>query len=245
MKNILVIGATSAIAEATARLFAESGYNLYLLARNREKLSVMAKDLEIRGAKNVQHHTIEVTDHESHEEIITEAFQHMGHIDITLIAHGTLPDQTACEKSFNQTHSELNINAIGTISLLTHLANQYENQGSGAIAVITSVAGERGRQSNYIYGSAKNMVSTFLQGLRNRLYKHGVQVLDIKPGFVDTPMTSDFDKGPLWAKPETIAHGVVKGIDKGKHVIYTPFFWRYIMLIIKSIPELIFKRLSL
>ena len=141
--------------------------------------------------------------------------------------------------------AELSTNAISTISLLTHLANRLEMQKSGTIAVVTSVAGDRGRQSNYVYGAAKGMVSIFLQGLRNRLHKAGVNVLDIKPGFVDTPMTAEFKKGLLWAKPESVAGSIVNGIDRGKYEIYTPFFWRIIMLVIRNIPESIFKKANL
>jgi decaprenylphospho-beta-D-erythro-pentofuranosid-2-ulose 2-reductase len=125
------------------------------------------------------------------------------------------------------------------------LAKQLEQQGHGCIAVISSVAGDRGRQSNYVYGTAKGALSIFLQGLRNRLGKTGVQVLTIKPGFVDSPMTKDFDKGLLWVKPAMIAQGILRAIEKKKEVVYLPFFWRYIMLIIKMIPEKIFKRLTL
>jgi short-subunit dehydrogenase len=246
MKNLLIIGATSAIAEATARLFAENGWNIYLLARNHEKLTSIADDLKIRGSSEVQFDTLDVTDLDAHNEILTKVFKHFDTLDACLIAHGSLPDQQACEASAELTLKELNTNAISTISLLTHLANLFETQGSGVLSVITSVAGDRGRKSNYVYGSAKGMVSVFLQGLRNRLYGSNVQVVDVKPGFVDTPMTEGFDKsGFLWAKPDRIASDIYKGIKRGGQVVYTPFFWRLIMLIIKLIPEIIFKRLSL
>ena len=245
MKHILIIGATSAIAEATARIFAQRGDRLYLFARNQECLSSLAEDLKIRGVSWVGHSRLDVNNFDAHEETITTAFAALGKIDTALIAHGTLPDQKACETDFKAALAELNTNAIGTVSLLTHLANKLERQKSGTIAVITSLAGERGRQANYVYGAAKGMVSVFLQGLRNRLHRSGVNVLDIKPGFVDTPMTAGFEKGLLWAKPETIAVGIVKALDKEKSVTYLPWFWKYIMLIIKSIPESIFKRLGL
>jgi len=140
---------------------------------------------------------------------------------------------------------ELQTNFTTVVSLLTLLANLFERQGRGSIAVISSVAGDRGRQSNYVYGAAKGALTIYLQGLRNRLAKANVHVLTIKPGFVDTPMTRDFKKGLLWVGPDVIARGIVKAIDKRKDVAYLPFFWRYIMFIIKIIPERIFKRLSL
>lgn len=245
MQNIMIIGATSAIAEATARLYAKQGDRLYLLARNQERLDTMAKDLKIRGANSVNFCQIDVNNFVLHEDVINTAFESLGNIDVVLIAHGTLPDQQACEVNVETTLAELNTNAISTVSLLTQIANKLEIQKNGTIAVITSVAGERGRQSNYVYGAAKGMLSIFLQGLRNRLHKSGVNVLDIKPGFVDTPMTAEFKKGLLWAKPDTIAKSIVLGIERNKHNIYTPFFWRYIMLVIKKIPESLFKRLSL
>lgn len=245
MKNILIIGATSAIAEATARIFARRGDRLYLLARNPERLAALSRDLQVRGAASVEHGRIDVGSFEEHEGLLNTAFEALGKVDVVLLAHGTLPDQEACERDFATCLQALNTNAVGTISILTHVANRMETQGSGTIAVITSVAGDRGRQSNYVYGAAKGMLSIFLQGLRNRLYGSGVNVLDIKPGFVDTPMTAAFRKGPLWVQPDRVAAGIAKGIDAGRHEIYTPFYWRVIMLVIRNIPEVIFKRLKL
>ena len=245
MQKILIIGATSAIAEATARLFAARGDRLHLLARNRERLETMAKDLKIRGAESVSFDVLDVNDFDRHPALLDAASTILDGIDVVLIAHGTLPDQRACEGDFLRTLEELNTNAIGTLSLLTHLANRFEQQRHGVIAAISSVAGDRGRQSNYVYGTAKAAVTVFLQGLRNRLYKSGVRVLTIKPGFVDTPMTADFRKGLLWAQPERIAKDIVKAISASKDVIYTPWFWRPVMVLIRSIPEPLFKRLSL
>lgn len=245
MANILIIGATSAIAKATARLYAESGDSFYLIARDQDKLTTLANDLSARGATGVDSSHLDVSHFEAHQTAIESAFESLGSVDVALIAHGTLPDQQQCQQDNVLAVQQININAISTISLLTLLANKFEMQAYGTIAVITSVAGDRGRQSNYVYGSAKAMVSVFLQGLRNRLYSSGINVLDIKPGFVDTPMTAAFDKGPLWASPEGVAKDIQKAVAKGKHSLYTPFFWRYIMLIIQHIPEFIFRKLSL
>lgn len=245
MKKVLIIGATSAIAEATARLFAQRGDRLCLVARNEVGLASICQDLKIRGANTVHSVVLDANSFREHEQLLETAARMMEGIDIALIAHGTLPDQEACQADFNVALQGLTTNAISTISLLTDLANYMESRGSGTLAVIGSVAGDRGRQSNYLYGASKSLVATFMQGLRNRLQKSGVKVLLVKPGFVDSPMTADFDKGPLWAQPETIAEGIVKGIDKGKHEIYLPFFWRYIMCLIKVIPERVFIKLSL
>ena len=245
-RNILIIGATSAIAQATLRLYAEAQDNLYLLGRNTEQLETIAADASVRGANEVHTAVLDVNQFDTHKTTLQNVFETFSTLDIVLIAHGTLPDQKACEQDVHLTMTELSTNGISTLSLLTLLANQFEQQQKGTIAVITSVAGDRGRQSNYVYGAAKGMVSLFLQGLRNRLYPHHVQVLDIKPGFVDTPMTANFKKGALWAKPEKIATHIVKAIDKNQSkTLYTPFFWAGIMLVIRSIPEIIFKRLKL
>ena len=246
MKKILIIGATSAIAEATARLWAAEGHRLYLIGRNDERLEAIAADLKIRGAEAVQYAALDLNDFAQHGAALDAAAAALEGLDIVLIAHGTLGDQKFSEQDFNVALQELNTNAISVISLLTHLANRFEAQKHGSIAVISSVAGDRGRQSNYVYGTAKGAVTIFLQGLRNRLHKSGVQVLTIKPGFVDTPMTADIDKkGPLWASPQALAQSIVAGIEKGRDVIYAPLFWMGIMAVICGIPERVFKKLAI
>jgi len=245
MRRVLILGAGSAIAEHTARLFASRGDRLLLVARNAQRLKTIADDLRVRGAEDCDYRVAELADSSQHAELLREASAQLGGLDIVLIAYGTLGHQQAGEADFNFALSELQNNCLSVLSLLTLLANQLQQQGHGCLAVISSVAGDRGRQSNYIYGTAKGALSIFLQGLRNRLYKSGVQVLTIKPGFVDTPMTKDFEKGALWVKPEVIARGILKAVDRRRDVVYVPFFWRYIMLIIKLIPESVFKRLSL
>ena len=246
MRKILIIGATSAIAEATARIFAARGDALFLVARNADRLQAIATDLNVRGAVRTATATLDVTDFAAHQAVIDRAEQELGGLDTVLIAHGTLSDQNECEKSVDALRSEFDINALSTMALLTTLANTFEARKSGTLAVISSVAGDRGRQSNYVYGSAKAAVSAFLSGLRQRLAKSNVDVLTIKPGFVDTPMTANIaNKGALWAKPDQIAAGIVRAIDKRRSVVYLPWFWRGIMLIIRHIPESIFKKLKL
>ena len=245
MQKVLIIGATSAIAQEVAKLYAISGFQLFLVARNTEKLEQVAQDLDLRGAAAVATHACDLSDTSHHDEILRVADKALDGIDITLIAHGTLPEQKECESSIDKTLQELQINLISVVSLLTVLGNYFEKQGKGCIAVISSVAGDRGRQSNYVYGTAKGGLTIFLQGLRNRLSKAGVCVLTIKPGFVITPMTQNFKKGFLWAQPQQVARAIVRAIRKRKNVVYVPWFWRWIMLIIRSIPENIFKRMSL
>lgn len=245
MKNILILGATSAIAEKLAQSFAVNGDKLYLVARNEVRLKTIADDLQVKGCKEVYIQAQDLVDTKQHASLIKLADKKLGGLDIVLVAYGTLSDQKKCETSFEKTLEELNTNCISVISILTHTANLLESKRSGTIVVISSVAGDRGRQSNYIYGTAKGALSIFMQGLRNRLSRHGVHVLTIKPGFVDTPMTKEFTKGLLWVSPDVIAKGIMRAITKRKDVVYLPFFWRYIMLIICSIPENIFKKLSL
>ena len=245
MSQVLIIGATSAIAQEVAKLYAAKGANLFLVARDGHKLDQVARDLEVRGAEAVNYLSQDLANIEKHEMLLSKADEMLGGIDIVLIAHGTLPDQKQCEASVNQTMQELQINFLSTISLLSLLANYFEKKGRGCLAIISSVAGDRGRQSNYVYGAAKGGLSIFLQGLRNRLSKTGICVLTIKPGFVITPMTAEFKKGLLWAQPKPVAEAIVNAIEKRKDVLYVPWFWRWIMVIIRAIPERVFKRMSL
>ena len=245
MRKVLIVGATSAIAEAVARLLAAQGDLLYLVGRRAEALEAIAADLRVRGAARVQTEVMDANAIERHAALLDNADVALGGLDTVLIAHGTLSDQAACQQSVALTFQELHTNTLSVIALLTLIANHFEAQRVGTIAVISSVAGDRGRQSNYVYGTAKAAVSTFLSGLRQRLYKSGVQVVTIKPGFVDTPMTRDFSKGLLWAKPERVARDIVRAMENGKDVVYTPGFWWAIMQLIKSIPEFVFRRLSL
>ena len=161
--------------------------------------------------------------------------------------YGTLPDQEACVADWSLAADALNVNFTSAASLLSRAANVFEARKGGSLIVVSSVAGDRGRQSNYIYGAAKGALSLFCQGLRNRLHSSGVKVLTVKPGFIDTPMTADIPKSPsiLWATPERVARDIVRANKRGKAVLYTPWFWFFILLIIRSIPERIFKRLSL
>lgn len=248
MKNIVIFGATSAIAGACAREWASQGSQLFLIGRSHDKLQRLATGLiaHARPEQCIATATADLNDIDRHEALFAQAEAALGNIDVVFIAHGSLPDQKACERSVNLSLHALHTNCLSVVALLTLAANRLEAQGAGTIAVISSVAGERGRQSNYVYGSAKGMISIYLQGLRNRLAGKGVRVLTILPGFVDTPMTAHIgNKGILWAKPGAIACGIVRAIAAGRDVVYLPWFWRWIMLVIRSIPEALFKRLSL
>jgi hypothetical protein len=245
MKRILIIGATSAIAEAVAREFARRGDALVLAARDPQRLQAVADDLRVRGAGRCE--TLPFDAQELHEQgaLVREATQRLGGLDVALIAHGTLPLQQSCEQSVELLCEQFSVNALSVMALCTQLANQFEAQGSGVIAVISSVAGDRGRQSNYVYGAAKAAVTAFASGLRQRLYPKGVAVVTIKPGFVSTPMTAGLPKNALWASPATVARDIVRAIEHGTPVLYTPWFWRPVMALIRALPERLFRRLRL
>ena len=245
MRRILIMGATSAIAEATAREFAALGDAMFLVGRNTDRLGAIADDLRLRGAAQVDTYVMDARELAGCPQLVDEATRRLGGLDTALIAHGTLTDQPAAQASVELMLEEFRINALSHMALCTELGNRFEAQGRGCIAVISSVAGDRGRQSNYVYGSAKAAVTAFTSGLRQRLHPKGVHVLTIKPGFVDTPMTASFKKGALWATPSAVAKAIVKAVHSGKPVLYTPWFWWGIMQIIKNIPEVIFRKLKL
>lgn len=244
-QRILIIGATSAIAEATARIWATRGCTLCLVARDTDRLQAIAQDLVVRGAAGVDTRKLDVTDFAAHAETIEHALATLGTIDVTLIAHGMLPDQARCQADAEYALDGFSVNCTATIGLTSRIAQKLDIQGHGTLAVISSVAGDRGRASNYWYGAAKAAVNAFLSGLRQRLAKRGVNVITIKPGFVDTPMTVAFKKGTLWASPEQVARGIIYAIDHRRAVVYLPRFWRIIMIVIESIPEFAFRRLKL
>jgi short-subunit dehydrogenase len=245
MRRLLIVGATSAIAEATAREFAKRGDSLFLVGRSIERLQAISQDLRIRGASAVHTLSLDVRETAAYGPMLDTATAALGGLDAALIAHGTLSDQGECERSVDTMLDEFHVNALSTMALCTLLANRFVPDKRGVIAVISSVAGDRGRQSNYAYGSAKSAVTSFTSGLRQRLAKHGVKVVTIKPGFVDTPMTAALKKGPAWASPASVAHDIARAMIRGTPVIYSPGFWRPIMWVIRSIPEVIFRRLTL
>lgn len=239
-----------------ARRLVVDGHQLVLLARDQGKLGVVAADLEVRAksatdsqasteitAKPVVSHVADFDQMEQHESLV----EIMAQADIVWFFFGSLPDQHACEASWEATAQAWQSNFLSAASLLTRLANVFESRGYGALVVVTSVAGDRARKSNYVYGTAKGALSLFCQGLRNRLASSGVQVLDVKPGFIDTPMTAQIEKKPavLWATADQVAADMISAQKQGRDIIYTRWFWRCILLIIKSIPERIFKKLSL
>jgi decaprenylphospho-beta-D-erythro-pentofuranosid-2-ulose 2-reductase len=244
-RKILVLGATSGIAEATCRIWAFQGASLFLVARNAEKLAAVAADLKTRGASYVDTAVADLDDTDQHPALLAHAVNSLTGMDIAYLAHGVLGDQTEAERDFNTAAQILHTNFVAPVSLLTWLANFCVQRRAGTLAVISSVAGDRGRKSNYLYGSSKAGLSAYLGGLRNRIDREGVTVLTIKPGPVKTAMTANMPKSEKFADVESVAESIVSAIDKRKDILYVPFQWQPIMFIIRNIPERIFKKLNL
>lgn len=243
--KILVLGATSGIAEATCRIWAAQGASLFLVARNAQKLAAVAADLRTRGASYVDTAVADLDDTDQHPALLSHAVNSLTGMDIAYLAHGILGDQAEAEQDFNAAAQILYTNFMAPVSLLTWLANFCVQRHAGTLAVISSVAGDRGRKSNYLYGSSKAGLSAFLAGLRNRIDREGVTVLTIKPGPVKTAMTANMPKSEKFADADAVAESIVKAISKRKDTLYVPFQWRPIMFIIRHIPERIFKKLNL
>ena len=251
MRQIAIIGATSAIAQACAREWAARGDRLLLVGRDAARLEEIAQDLRVRSGSAgnqaaITSFVMDATDTARIEELLAFARDRDIAIDAALVAYGTLPDQAQCEASLELTLRAVEVNGTSVIAWMAALGQLFAQKGGGTLAVIGSPAGDRGRASNYTYGAAKSMVHTFAQGLRHRLWRQGVRVLLLKPGFVDTPMTRGFDKkGPLWSSAAVVARGIVDAIDRADGTVYVPGFWRYIMLVIRHLPWFVFRRMSI
>jgi hypothetical protein len=242
--GVAIFGAGSAIAEQVARLLASRGARLVLVARDPDRLERIAADLRLRGAAAVDTLVADLDDPATLGPLLAAVEARLGSPELALVAFGTLGDQAAIARDPDATRRALTTNFLSPACLLTALAGRMEAAGRGTLAVVTSVAGDRGRASNYVYGAAKGGLSTFLEGLRHRLAPSGVTVLDIRPGLVDTPMTAGMPKvGPLWATPERVARDIERAIRARRSVLYTPWFWRWIMLGVRAVPEPLFHRL--
>jgi short-subunit dehydrogenase len=244
-RKILVLGATSGIAEATCRIWAAEGARLFLVARNAEKLAAVAADLRTRGASFVDTAVADLDDTDKHPALLSHAVNSLTGLDVAYLAHGILGDQAKAEQDFNTAAQIIYTNFMAPVSLLTWLANFCVQRHAGTLAVISSVAGDRGRKSNYLYGSSKAGLSAFLGGLRNRVDREGVTVLAIKPGPVKTSMTSGMKGSEKFADVDKVAQVIVKAIDTRQDVLYVPFQWQPIMFVIRHIPERVFKKLNL
>jgi short-subunit dehydrogenase len=243
MSYVLIIGARSDIAKATAREYAKQGYDLYLGARNATNLKQFANDIRVRTTQQVETVELDILDYSSHQDF----YNNLDEKPLGVIcAVGYLGDQDKSQTNFNEAQQIINTNYTGVVSLLNIIANDFEVRKSGFIVGISSVAGDRGRKSNYTYGSAKAALTAYLSGLRNRLYTSHVHVMTVKPGFVATKMTEDMElPEKLTAQADEVASSIFKAQQKNKNIIYTKWMWRWIMLIIKSIPEWKFKGMSI
>jgi len=246
VENLVVFGATSSIGQEVCRLHAPDISNIVLCGRDPEKLEIVASDLRCRGDLEIITRMVNFSDPASYEDLVPTVIEEIGSVDIWYFFQGSLLDQKRCENSIPDTRDQLQVNLLSVLDLLNPIAIYLEGKGAGAVVVVTSVAGDRGRKSNYIYGTAKGALSIYLQGLRNRLANCAVLVLEVKPGFVRTPMTEHLDTtGLLWSSPSSVAEKIVSAIKKKRDVVYIPGYWRLIMFVINAIPEKIFKRLNL
>lgn len=243
MSYILIIGAKSDIAKEVARKYAKSGYDIYLSGRNIQELDGLAQDIKIRCNVDAQLKEFDIVDFDSHKIFYDSLEPKPSGV---VVAAGYMLDQTSVQNNWHQSLNTINVNFTGAVSILNIIANDFEEKKDGFIIGISSVAGDRGRKTNYIYGSAKAALSAYLSGLRNRLYDANVQVLTVKPGFVNTKMTSNLDlPEKLTAQPVEVADAIFSAQQKGKDIIYVKSIWKLIMCVIKHIPEFIFKRLSI
>ncbi len=243
--RVIILGATSAIAQATARFYAGEGAHLLLAGRNTQHLHTVAADLTGRGASAVEVEVLDLGAPTDASAQLAVMAARLGGVDDILLAYGVLGDQTQAERDVALARDLLAVNFTSAAQWCLAAANLLEDQRRGSLVVIGSVAGDRGRQSNFIYGAAKAGLGTLVQGIAHRLAlrNSGARAVLIKPGFVDTPMTGHLPKGgPLWASADAVGAIVRKAADAGGPVIYAPFFWRFILLIIRVIPAPIFHK---
>jgi short-subunit dehydrogenase len=246
MKKIVILGATSGIALEVQRQLARRACELLLIARSPQRLAELQSDLVTRGAKQVFTYSADLSSIQQHAAIFEFARHNLPGFDTVLLAYGSMHDQKDSETSIDVLLEELHVNFVSATAILTLFAADLERRRTGCLAAITSVAGDRGRRSNYVYGSAKGALALFLQGLRSRLYPAGVRVITIKPGPVQTPMTDHLPNATRFADPEQVARDIVRALERrSPDVLYTPKVWRYVMTAVQQIPESIFKRLSL
>lgn len=243
MSFVLIIGAKSDIAKELTREYAKAGYNLYLAARDSKSLKPLANDIAIRSSVKTELKEFDMTAFDTHQAFYESLDPKPSGV---IVVAGYMNDQKVCETNWSETLNTISVNYTGAVSILNIVANDFEARKSGFIVGVSSVAGDRGRKTNYIYGSSKAGFTAYLSGLRNRLSASGVTVLTVKPGFVATKMTAGLDlPAKLTAQPSEVAKDIFVAQQKGKNIIYTKSIWRYIMLIIMHIPEFIFKKMSI
>ena len=243
MPNILILGATSAIAEEVARVLSIRGDRLFLLARDATKLAAVAESL---GSPVVGFDSADFDDAEANGGRVTRAIATMGGLDMAVIAHGWLGDQIESEHSFEHAAAVIATNFTSAVSLVIPIVNHFETQRRGSLVVLSSVAGDRGRPRNYTYGAAKGALTLYLQGVRSRLYKTAplVRIVTVRLGPVDTPMTRNHPKNALFGEPRSVARSIVHAASAGPEDVYVPWYWQPIMATVKNLPEQLFQRLG-
>lgn len=246
-ETALIVGATSGIGRALAHQLAREGLDLVLAGRDTFELERQAADLALRHGVRAHSETFEARAFDCHPGFVTRCLDHAGgSLAGVALCQGSMPTANPMpDAGFEPARQVIEVNYASVVSLLERLVPSFEAQGHGWICAITSVAGDRGRPSNYLYGSTKAAVSTYLAGLRARLARRGVHVLDVRPGFIDTGLTWGLPRLFLVASPERVARDIRRGIRRKRAVVYTPGFWRWIMRAIRSIPNQIFSRLEL
>ena len=244
-RKIWVLGGTSAIAQAYARLAAVGGANLLLIGRNQDHLQANAADLAARGGQ-ASVDVVELAGEVDHDAVVVGLIEQHGFPDEVLVAYGILGDQERALNDLAQAREIIEVNYVSVALWLLAIRKRREPARTLVFVVIGSVAGDRGRGSNYIYGSAKGGIDRFLEGMQHAHAGTPLHVVRVKPGFVDTPMTAGIKKGgPLWAKPDRVARDIQRAVDRRAAVVYTPWFWRLIMTIICVMPRFLFNRMKI
>jgi len=243
--KILVVGASSEIAEHVARLYAHEQDELFLLGRELPKLERIALDLRVRGAKLVEYGALDISDISSHQRVIEQAARALGRLDLVLIAVGQLPDQDECQYSPSSLAQSINVNFTSVAAFLNSMCLYLHSNGGGKVATITSVAGDIGRKSNYIYGAAKGGLSIFIQGLQHTYASTPVIVQNLKPGMVDTKMTTHLPKSILFSNVDKVAQDIVNALRHNRRVTYVPHYWRLVVIFLRMIPRPIFEKLNI
>ncbi len=245
-KNILIFGANSDIMQEFARINAlEESNNFFLIGRDIERIKILKDDLIVRGAKSVDFLSADLSEIKNIENIMSEVSKKFSIIDVCIIAQGSLTNQIKAENDIDYFFYEARLNSLSYMCITLELIKVFGVDKIKNIVFITSVAGDRIRQSNYIYGTFKSSLSSFLSGLRHKYYNKEINFIEIKPGFTKTKMTKEFKKNLLWSEPSVIANDIKKAILHNKKVVYSPFWWKFIMLIIKLLPTFIFNKLKI
>jgi len=245
VQKAIVFGATSAMAQQTIRLLAAANAELVLVGRDRERLAAVSADALARGAGLVEQLVADLDEASRFEALLASAFGRLGRVDLVLVAQGLLGDMRDCDRDPALAARVLRTNFTAPALLLEQVAARMASQGSGTIVAISSVAGDRGRGSNHVYGAAKGGLAIYLAGLRNRLFSSGVHVVTVKPGFVDSPMTAGVPRNRLFAPPSAVAVAILRAVERRSDVVYVPGFWRAIMWLVRLVPERVFKRMRL